>query len=236
MSLLDDYDKLTNSAIENECMDYLNSIDKYDIPAFYQAWYDILKKQFLDLSNPHKVIYLNTLKDYFPWGLIQRYRRVSDNHTEYIFSITNHKYNDKCKSGVTELINQYIEVYSTSYDSLPSMDFVDTMDFMNTIDNLQTCITHTTTSAILKDYYTDINNIINCILLNYNINEGYAGIRDYLSAGNFRWTYNVFETEPFLNYTEIFLKPKTIIDSKYWDIKQYLERLINHRIEIQSIT
>lgn len=236
MSLLDDYDKLTNSAIENECEDYLNSIDKYDIPAFYQAWYDILKKQFLDLSNQHKVIYLNTLKDYFPWGLIQRYRRVFNNQAEYIFSITNHKYNDKCKSGVTELINQYIEVYSTSYDSLPSMDFVDTMDFMNTIDNLQTRVTHTTTSAILKDYYTDINNIINHILLNYNINEGYAGLKDYLSAGNFRRPYYVFETEPISNYTEVFLKPKIPINSKYWDIKQYLERLINHRIEIQSIT
>lgn len=67
MSLLDGYNELDEmSGMDTARHFLLNNIEEQDIPAFFQAWYDVFMENFKDLPNDQKITYLNTMKEYLP--------------------------------------------------------------------------------------------------------------------------------------------------------------------------
>lgn len=66
MGLLEDFDSLEENSEYGLNEYYLDNLEDEDMPAFYQAWYCLLEENFSRISVTNKVIYIDTLKRFFP--------------------------------------------------------------------------------------------------------------------------------------------------------------------------
>jgi hypothetical protein len=106
MSLLDDYDILEEDSGLGISKHFLDNLNKNDQPALLQAWYDLFNEKFRMLPNHIKIIYLNTMLEYFP-----KYRIGHNTYkvgTSFVFP---QQINDYILGSVRWRIKDYVTEY-----------------------------------------------------------------------------------------------------------------------------
>ena len=239
MSILDDYDKLADTTAEGMFETYIKELKESDAPAFYQAWYDILNENFLNVSDIDKIIYLNVLKDYYPWwnmwdfndSIIEKCRTIEEirhsieksNSIDYrdpILGISPVRFRMESEAYIQKVIDQYINVYSESW--CWETDNSDILNALETIGKLSSTSNCTKPTDIREEYY-NTTHIIDNTLLRFIGRPVGSPISTHLHKGAFRVEYKVFRNN--------FGNEYNVIQSKYQDIKYSLEQIISYRIK-----
>lgn len=222
MGILDDYDDLNNTACIEEARFYLKELSIEDVPALYQAWYDIFMEEFEQVDNSIKILYLNILKQEFPkyriWLPSIIYNEI-DNSTTY-YSKESEFPHKKGDYNIVCIIDDVAEAAQN----------------LGIIDD----VINANIDAYVHNYllYDDTKYPIGHIF-KHTLFKITSSIRDDVSKGLFRDHYYMISESSWVLYwccvnhdsTPLELTPKKIT-SKYSDIKYFIKNIINTKIKI----
>ena len=220
MGILDDFDDLNVMSDIESARFYLKGLSIEDVPALYQAWYDIFMEEFEQVDNSIKILYLNILKQEFPkyriWLPSIIYNEI-DNSTIYYskeskFPCKKGDYNVVCASDdaaeaaqnlgiINDVINVNIDAYVHNYLLYDDTKYPVGHIFKHTLFKMNSSIRNDVSKGLFRDHY-------------YMISE---------SSWALYWYFNRDNTSE--------LTPKKIT-SKYSDIKYFIKNIIDTKIKI----
>ena len=249
MSLLDDYSELESRLDQNVLKAYFENIPKQDIPAYWQAWYDILYSKFSQFNNAEKQICLQLLAEIFPkyniWdpGLAYHKRediivmrkeqgvfgeyiqnqelRESTSDVYDLVGVSDLPFQDGVKKRIERCINEYIEYFMFKDTDAIDEEITDILNTLHKLDPYQSTISRVTIEKI------DIDSIIYQILLPYTNSHNQAQLR----IGLFRNDYYIMYDSEYIDNDNSKRDCKYVIETKYDEILNFLTQLLDMRIK-----
>ena len=248
MSLLDDYSELESRLDQSALKAYFENIPKQDIPAYWQAWYDILYSKYSQFNNVEKQICLKLLAEIFPkynmWdpGLV--YHKEKDIimqkeqgvFGEYIqnqelqeptsdvydlVGVSDLPFQDGAKRYIEGCINEYIEYFMFKDTDVLDEEITEVLNTLHKLDPYQSTISRFTIEKI------DMDRIIYQILLPYTNSHN----RTQLHIGLFHNDYYIIHDSEYIDKDNSKRDCKCVIKTKYDEILNFLTQLLDMRIK-----
>lgn len=246
MSLLDDLNILETNLDIGSIQDYLDNLPKHDIPAYWQAWYDIIYSKFIQFSNKEKQICLQLLSDTYPkynlWDpgivyhkeedkfipkdqwmdgiLMPNPELMSTKPSDNICELIGISDNTVSSKHIKKCIEGYIEYFMFKDTDVLTEEITEILSTLHKLDPHQSTIGNISIEKI------NIDNIINQILFPYTNQE----IRDKICMGLFHNNYHILVDQEFISGTT----PLKIIETKYDEISYLLNRLLDIKIKEEN--
>lgn len=252
MSLLDDLNILETNLDIGSIQDYLDNLQKHDMPAYWQAWYDIIYSKFAQFSNKEKQICLQLLLDTYPkynlWDPGVVYHKEKDKFipkeqwVDGILVPNPELMTTKPSDEIYELIgisdipftlgstSKYNPVKKGIEDYIEYLIFKDadvlTEEITEILSTLHKLDPHQSTIGNISVEKKDIDDIIDQFLFPY-INQK---IQYQIRIGLFHNNYYILVNQEFINGTT----PLKIIETKYDEISYLLNRLLDIKIKEEN--
>lgn len=256
MSLLDDLNILETNLDIGSIQEYLDNLPKHDIPAYWQAWYDLIYSKFTQFSNKEKQICLQLLSDTYPkynlWdpGIVYHKEKdkfipkcqwadgilmpnselmttkPSDNIYELV-GISDIPFTSGASKHIKKCIEDYIEYFMFKDTEVLTDEITEILSTLHKLDPHQSTIGNISIEKI------DIDNIINQILFPYTNQE----IRNKISTGLFHNNYYILVDQNFIKVVQDVIEetiPLKNIGTKYDEISYLLNRLLDIKIKEEN--
>lgn len=251
MSLLDDLNILETNLDIGSIQNYLDNLPKHDIPAYWQAWYDLIYSKFTQFSNKEKQICLQLLLDTYPkynlWDPCVVYHKEKDKFIpkgQWIDGMlipSSELMITKPSDEIYELIGisdipitlgqaQYnpVKICIESYINYFMFKDTDVLteeitEVLNTLHKLDPRPSSMSNIYVEKN---DADDIIDQILFSYMNQE----IRDHICAGLFHNNYYILADQGFISE----VTPLKSIETKYDEISYLLNRLLDIKIKEEN--
>ena len=259
MSLLDDLNILETNLDIGSIQDYLDNLPKHDMPAYWQAWYDLIYSKFLQFSNKEKHICLQLLLDTYPkynlWDpgavyhkekdkFIPKERWVcgellpnpelmttkpSDNIYELI-GISGMPFAPGASKHIRKCIEDYIECFMFKDTDVLTEEITEILSTLHKLDP------HQSTISDISIEKNDVNDMINRFLFPYMNQE----IRNHIHTGLFHNNYYILVDQDFIMVDQDVIEgpmpplPLRSIETKYDEISHLLNRLLDIKIKEEN--
>ena len=256
MSLLDDLNILETNLDIGSIRDHLDNLPKYDIPAYWQAWYDIIYSKFTQFSNKEKQICLQLLLDTYPrynlWDPGVVYHKGKDKFIpkgQWIdgmlipsSELMTTKPSDEIYEliGISDMplasvafkhiqkgIEDYIEYFMFKDTDVLTEEITEILSTLHKLDPHQSTISNISVEK------NDVNDMTNRFLFPYMNQE----IRDHIHTGLFRNNYHILVDQDFIIVDQDDIKgpiPLKSIETKYNEISYLLNRLLDIKIKEEN--
>lgn len=261
MSLLDDFQTLDNNVGKESFIYYIENLSNIDTPAYWQAWYDILKEDFLQFSLDKRIQCLKVLREYFPkYNIWNTHIIVEDGPTpkynicETLINVDVGKDGPKPKYLLDDdYLASSKEKYEGSRKILVGMSDTpnkNTQAYHNICSSIQKWIDYFTfhNADVFSEELSDVFSVLN--KLDRHKQDSYTLIENlliesispkqiirevltpylnilcipWLLHGMFRDNYYLISDTEYINDLKF---QHIVVETKYNEIKQYLERLID---------
>lgn len=259
MSLLDDLNVLETNLDIGSIQDYLDNLPKHDIPAYWQAWYDIIYSKFTQFSNKEKQICLQLLLDVYPkynlWDpgvvyhkekekFIPKHQWVdgvlapnpelmttkpSDEIYELI-GISGMPFAPGASKHIKKCIEDYIEYFMFKDTDALTEEITEILSTLHKLDP------HQSTISDISIEKNDVNEMINRFLFPYMNQE----IRNHIQTGLFHNNYYILVDQDFIMVDQDVVEgsmspiPLKSIETKYNEISHLLNRLLDIKIKEEN--
>lgn len=255
MSLLDDLNTLETNLDIGSIQDYLDNLPKHDIPAYWQAWYDIIYSKFTQFSNKEKQICLQLLLDTYPkynlWdpGIVYHKEKnkfiskgtwvdgillpsselmttkPSDEIYELV-GIADVPFTPGASKHVKQCIEDYIEYFMFKDTDALTEEMTEILSTLHKLYPHQSTISNV---FIEKN----VDEMINRFLFPYMNQE----IRDHIHIGLFRNNYHILIDQDFIMVDQDDINgsiPLKSIETKYDEISYLLNRLLDIKMKEEN--
>lgn len=251
MSLLDDLNILETNLDIGSIQDYLDNLQKRDMPAYWQAWYDLIYSKFAQFSNKEKRICLQLLLDTYPkynlWDPGVVYHKEKDKFIpkgqwiDGMLMPSSELMTTKPSDEIYELIGisdipftpsatLYSPIKICIENHIEYFMFKDTdvltEDITEILSTLHKLDPHQSTTGNIYVEKNDADDIIDEILFPYMMQE----IKDRICGGLFRNNYYILVDQEFISGAT----PLKSIETKYDEISYLLNRLLDIKIKEEN--
>ena len=261
MSLLDDLNILETNLDIGSIQDYLDNLPKHDMPAYWQAWYDLIYSKFTRFSSKEKQICLQLLLDTYPkhnlWdpGIVYHKEKdkfipknkwvdgilttnpeliatkPSDNIYELI-GVSDIPLAPGASKHIKKCIEDYIEYFMFKDTDVLTEEIAEILSTLHKLDP------HQSTISDISIEKNDVNDMINHFLFPYMNQE----IMDQIHTGLFHNDYHILIDQGEDDFIVIDHKQDVIegtiplksIETKYDEISYLLNRLLDIKIKEEN--